>query len=412
MGCYNWRYKLKILLLVALTMLFLAKPGLATDSGEIISTSLNLHEGILLDDGNNTYNLRIELIDLLVDTQASAASKAIFNISSKNGATLPIVRIYQGEARDYTTGHGEVVTIKVVSVGKKSVSISLRGPSTLEELKIIDRYTIQSATLNESVPPPYLVVKKSVSKAKVTQGETVTFTIRLENPGNTTVKEIRVIDPLPPEGFTHVAGYEQSRSLPELEEKESKEWSYAFKTVKPGNYTIQPAEAFYKNQYDITNSSRSLPFQVEVVEPPREMPEIQTRVEIDRNTITEGESFNLEVTVENTGKVPAKLVSVLGTAPSGIKVKSGDGLRPDPISTLYPGQKEEYHTVLTAETPGTYNLTFKTQYTEAEDKPQTITVSITVIKKKYDFLYLLLPVTAILIMLFLIYLIRRRAYRY
>jgi uncharacterized repeat protein (TIGR01451 family) len=89
------------------------------------------------------------------------------------------------------------------SVGRDEITITL-GDSPLKELNFGELLSSQTPAGGPSGPPTTIAVVKGASRATVTAGKDVAFTIRFRVPGTASALNVKVCDRLP-DGMTYVA---------------------------------------------------------------------------------------------------------------------------------------------------------------------------------------------------------------
>jgi len=123
------------------------------------------------------------------------------------------------------------------------------------------------------------------------------------------------------------------------------------------------------------------------------------------------DKFIVSLKVINTGKTTAKSVIIKGGSPSGLKVIEDDTKRYD-LTSIAPGEQKEYRIALKAEEEGNYQINLTTVYSGNDIGILSSSEIITVANKGINYLYLIIPITVILIGFALFTMKKHREYKY
>ena len=252
---------------------------------------------------------------------------------------------------------------------------------------------------------PNLIVTRTVDKTNLNVGDVLSFTINVENTGNATAYNITLTERLP-NGFSSAAG---SRFPPvitnKLEPGESQELYYALKAVDPGTFTIEPTIVNYGSK-----TAKSNQITITVAGVVEEKSNLSTEINIEKKDVFTEDPFKVSIRITNTGKAQAKSVLIDGTTPIGLRVIEGD-LR-QVYESIAPGEQKEYRVILKADEAGNYSINLRTIYNDYSIGVSSSSGTITVTGKEKNYLYIIIPVTA-MVLGFVMFTIRKhKEYKY
>ncbi len=251
---------------------------------------------------------------------------------------------------------------------------------------------------------PNIVLTKSVDKTNINDGDVVSFTIKVENTGNTTAYNLTLIDSFP-RGFSTALGKFPPVIADKLEAGESQELYYALKAVDSGTFGIEPAIVKYGLK---TSKSNSLT--ITVAATTLEKSNLTTVISLDKKNVHTDDLIKATIKITNTGKASAKSVLVEGTPPIGMEVIEGD-LR-QVYDSISPMESKEYRVGLKPTETGNYSIHLRTTYNDDAIGMPSDSDPITVTQKEQNYIYVLVPIIIIIAGIVLFTIRRHREYSY
>ena len=252
---------------------------------------------------------------------------------------------------------------------------------------------------------PNLIITRTVDKTNLNVGDVLSFTINVENTGNATAYNITLTERLP-NGFSSAAG---SRFPPvitnKLEPGESQELYYALKAVDPGTFTIEPTIVNYGSK-----TAKSNQITITVAGVVEEKSNLSTEINIEKKDVFTEDPFKVSIRITNTGKARAKSVLIDGTTPIGLRVIEGD-LR-QVYESIAPDEQKEYRVILKADEAGNYSINLRTIYNDYSIGVSSSSGTITVTGKEKNYLYIIIPVTAMVLGFVMFTIKKHKEYKY
>jgi uncharacterized repeat protein (TIGR01451 family) len=265
------------------------------------------------------------------------------------------------------------------------------------------QYTIEIPVIAEKIPN--IVLKKSVDKTTLNNGDVVEFKIIVENTGNGTAYNITLDEKLP-QGFTRAAGSSFPPAIQEeLKAGGSLEILFALKAVESGSYNIEPTTIKYGS-----NIARSNSFSIIVLDEKMEKSNLTTIITLDKNNIFTGELVKATVKITNNGNSSAESVLIEGPIPKGMEKAEGD-LR-QVYKKIEPGESEEYSATLNAIEAGNYSIKLKTSYSDDLTGFSSNSDIIIVTENEKNYLYIIIPAIIVIVGIALFVLRRHREYSF
>ncbi|MFA4956301.1 MAG: BatD family protein [Candidatus Methanoperedens sp.] len=280
-------------------------------------------------------------------------------------------------------------------ISEKVAMIAIQFPDTWGSPV---KYTIEKPVIPEKIPN--IVLKKSVDKTSLNQGDVVEFSIIVENTGNGTAYNLTLDEKLP-QGFTKAAGSSFPPTIQdELKAGGSLEIRFALKAVESGVSNIEPTTIKYGSK---TARSNSISLTIG-------KSNLLTVINLDKTNIFTGDPVEVTVKLTNIGNSSAEAVLIEGPIPKGMEVTEGD-LR-QVYNKIEPGESEEYSTTLKAVESGNYSVSLKTSYSDDSTGFSSKSDLIIVTDKEKNYLFILIPAILIIAGIALFVIRRHREYSY
>jgi uncharacterized repeat protein (TIGR01451 family) len=120
----------------------------------------------------------------------------------------------------------------------------------IDEVRIYNRALSDSEVkanyeASKAPPPPQLTLTKSLSPSTITEGDSTTVTIRVENTGSD-AKSVKITDAIP-QGFNLVSG-SASQEYATLKATESRTFQYTIKATGTGRFVSDLATVTYQDE--------------------------------------------------------------------------------------------------------------------------------------------------------------------
>lgn len=361
------------------------------------------------------------LLILLMFPVAVDATTQKFNFTVQNNTALnfengsyiiEVIEIYSplyvkvnmtsnGLSRINTLFEGEApVTFNEIALSSSSITgtyavVTIEFPSGWGAPK---QYQIVRPVLT-----PNIVLTKSVDKTNINEGDIVSFTIKVENTGNATAYNLTLIESFP-KGFSPALGKFPPEIADKLDAGKSQELDYALKAVDSGTFSIDPAIVKYGSKASTSNS-----LTITVAGPVQEKANLTTFINLDKNNIHTGDLIKATIKINNTGNAPAKFVRIDFTPPIGLEIIE-ENLRID--NDIQPGIPVERRITLKATETGNYSINLRTVYNDDPIGIISNSEPIVVTQKEQNYLYILVPITIIIVGIVLFTIRRHKEYSY
>ncbi|OYT63936.1 hypothetical protein B6V01_002875 [Methanosarcinales archaeon ex4572_44] len=173
-----------------------------------------------------------------------------------------------------------------------------------------------------------LSLTKSASPHTIKQGQTTTITLGVENNGSTEIRDIEVVDTIPPD-LVFVSG-ETSKRYTSLKPKDSREFQYILQLNKAGTFNLDPVTATYADEEGNYHTVKSKIAAIAVI--PSSIttptsPEISTasvHLHGEKTDMVLGEDVLLKLSAVNIIGNPTMHVQAIIIPPSGWSVTSSE----------------------------------------------------------------------------------------
>jgi len=276
------------------------------------------------------------------------------------GQWYHIVGTYDGSAmKVYINGTQDPTTLSIsgsISTYSTNLTIGRWSPVPHFFNGIIDEVRIYNRALSDSEvkanyeaskapPPPQLTLTKSLSPSTITEGESTTVTLRVENTGGD-AKSVKITDTIP-QGFTIIIS-SASQEYAALKATESRTFHYTVKPGGAGNFVSEKATATYSddngNSYTASSNTVLISVSASAIQPYTNSPtagatpaispayttpgktsrSASVNIHGEKTEVELGEDILLKLSAVNLITKPKMHVQVILIPPSGMSVTSAE----------------------------------------------------------------------------------------